>query len=244
MPFDNSNTVAGLPKNAAYQAGSSDVDVVQIGQSEKGILLPWPSDPVFSWIYYDCTVGVMMDSGIVVHNRLPQVDNQADTLGTCLIDDPNLEKLGDLGVNLKCVDQYTDIVQRMGHTRYWFRLWGQALRVGKKVPIPSMKTVGGVPAIPYDRNPQWAFNRIAPGGNYGGIILWHAVWSLWYTTAEPPRGGNIPAVDAAAHVSDRTKQPDGIQSPLSQPDDNAVRSAPVPPEQQSVNINPNPNNQR
>lgn len=226
MPFKNANVEAGIPKESPFQVGSSNIDVGAV--IEKDVLLPWPSSPEASWVYYDCTVTAMLDSGIVVHNRLPQVNNLPDTLASCLIDDPNIDSLKG-GVNLKSRDQYEDIVQRMGHSRYWFRLSGQALRLVYQVPIPSIKWIGGIPAIPYDKNPQWAFNRIFPGGNYAGVILWHAAWSLWYTTAVPPKSNKIPAVDVATHVSNETPLPpaNGIQSPYSQPDDNAVRNGPV-----------------
>ncbi len=225
MAFKDNNEVFGIPEDNAFQIGASDVDKDRPGATERGILFPWPSDPSVSWVYYECNVGSMLDSGIVVHNRLPQVDNAPDTLASCDYDNPKLAKLIG-GVNLRCNDQYTDIMQRMGHARYWFRLWGQALRVGYQVPIPSIKTIGGVPAVPYDRNPQWAFNRIAPGGNYGGVILWHAVWSLWYTTLIPPRSNDIPAADPAAIIDGDAKLPRGIQSPYDLPDDNAVKVAP------------------
>lgn len=226
MPFINENIAVGLPEDSEFEVGASDID--SGGILERNVLLPWPSDSRASWVYFDCTLGVMMDSGIVVHNRLPQVDRTPDTLAMCDFNDPNLDRLTLGGVNLRCRDQYTDIVQRMGHARYWFRLWGQALRVGYQVPIPGIKTIGGVPAIPYDKNPQWAFNRIFPGGNYSGVILWHAAWSLWYTTAIPPVTQDIPAADPFAHINGDAPLPDklGVQAPFSQPDDNAVVSAP------------------
>lgn len=226
MPFNNNNVSDGIPKNSRFQVGRSDVDSAT-PVVERGAVLPWPTDPSLSWVYFDCAVGVMLDSGIVVHNRLPQVNNLADTLSAGDIEDPNFSVKTSDGVNLKCRDQYTDIVQRMGHARYWFRLWGQALRVGYKVPIPGMKMVGGVPAIPYDKNPQWAFNRVFPGGNYSGVVLWHAQWSLWYTTAVSPHDSkDIPALDLAAHINGDIAVPKGMQSPFSQPDDDALPNRP------------------
>lgn len=197
-------------------------DVDNNDNVEQGIDLQWSSDPAGSYLYYDVTVGSMLDSGIVVHNRLPQVNNAPDTLSTIALDDPSLDFLTGPGVNLKCADQYQDIVQRMGHSRYWFRLWGQALRIGYQVPIPGIKTIGGVPAIPYDRNPQWAFNRISPGGNYSGLILWHAQWSLWYTVAVPPVNNTIPAADPSAQIQGDAPIPDSIQAPFSSADDDSV----------------------
>lgn len=225
MFFKDENTLAGVSKNNLFQVGTSDVDRAS-PIAESGITLPWPSSPSKSWVYFDCTVGTMLDSGIVIHNRLPQVNNRYDTLAATNIDDPNFVNITSTGVNLNCNDQYADIVQRMGHSRYWFRIWGQALRLGYKVPIPGLKSIGGVQAIPYDKNPQWAFNRIFPGGNYSGVILWHAVWSLWYTTAVPPITQYIPALEPAAHIDGSIPLPKGMQSPYSQPDDNAVPNAP------------------
>lgn len=224
MPFLDNNVASGLPANSPFQVGRSDVDAGKV--IEKGVLIPAPVDPAGSYVYYDCTVGVMLDSGIVVHNRLPQVNNGFDTLAMGVLDDPNLDQLTGNGVNLRCQDQYQDIVQRMGHARYWFRLWGQALRVGYQVPIPGIKSIGGVPAIPYDKNPQWGYNSIAPGGNYGGVILWRAQWSLWYTTAVPPVNQTIPQADLSAHIAATTPPPAGIQAPYSQADDDAVNQAP------------------
>ncbi len=226
MPIQNNNVAMGVPSDSAFLVGTSDQDVNDA--VEQGLSIPWPSDPAASYIYYDCTVGIMLDSGIVVHNRMPQVNKVPDSLSSVFLDASNLETIKDLGVNLKCNDQYQDIMQRMGHSRYWFRIWGQALRVGYKVPIPGIKTIGGVPAIPYDDNPQWAFNRIFPGGNYGGVILWHAVWSLWYTTLVPPTSNDFPAADPSAHLTGSAKLPAaGIQAAFSKADDDAQPSSPI-----------------
>lgn len=227
MPFKDNNEALGLRDSDAFQVGVSDIDSDGPGDAERGILLPWPKQPEFSWVYYECNVEVQLDSGIVVHNTLPQIDNAPDTLASCDYDSPHLAKLIS-GVNLRSNDQYTDTVQRMAHSRYFFRLYGRALRIGYQVPIPSIKYIGGVLAVPYDGRPQVAFNRIAPFGNFGsGLILWHAEWSLWYTTASPPRNNAIPSANPAALIVEGDNAaPAGVQAPYDQPDDNAVRAAP------------------
>lgn len=224
MPFRDNNVAAGLSTTSNFRVGESDVD--RGTNVEQDNVIPWARNPQASYIYYDCAVGTMLDSGIVVHNRLPQVNNAFDTLASIALDASDLDTATGLGVNLKCNDQYADIVQRMGHARYWFRIWGQALRVGYQIPIPGIKLIGGVAAIPYDKNPQWAYNRIFPGGNYSGVILWHAVWSLWYTTASPPTTNYVPAADASAHISGTATPPGGMQAPFSRADDDAVTNAP------------------
>jgi hypothetical protein len=98
--------------------------------------------------------------------------------------------------------------------------------VGYKIPIPGLVEVRGVPAVPYDDIPQMAFNRIFPGGNYAGVILWEAGWSLWYTTDRPPLAKSVPAADPSAHITDQTKLPSaGLQVPYSQADGNAQAAA-------------------
>lgn len=225
MPFRDTNVVDGLPRDNKFQVGVSDVDSGPV--IENSVLLPVPSDANATWLYYDCNVGVVLDSGIVIHNRLPQVNNATDTLGVVNFDDPKMDEYTGLGINLKCNDQYRDIVQRMGHARYWFRLWGMALRVGYQIPIPILKSVGGVPAIPYDKNPQWAVCGIAPGGNFSGVVLWRAQWSLWYTTISPPVNMTIPTSDPSAHISGVPPMPKGMQAPYSRPDDNAQPTGPI-----------------
>lgn len=206
-----------MPFGAESNLFNDDRDVVL----ERNLDIPWSSDPAGSYVYFDCTVGQVLDSGIVIHNRLPQVDRTPDTLASASFDDPNLYKITDKGVSLLCRDQYTDIMQRMGHSRYWFRLWGQALRIGYKVPIPGIKKIGGVDAVPYDKNPQWAFNRIFPYGNYGGVVLWHAQWSLWYTTLVPPVSNAVPATTPYAPTVNVNNPPKTLQAPFSEPDDNS-----------------------
>ena len=100
MPFFDSNTALGLQPNNAYQVGVSDVDPDAAGTVEDKFLLPWPQDPNASWIYYNCTVVTVMDSGVVVHNHLPQVNPSPASLASCLFDDPNLVNLTG-GVNLR-----------------------------------------------------------------------------------------------------------------------------------------------
>ncbi len=224
MPFKSENSSYRIPNTGSFVQGRADVDPGS--DLERGVDMPWAGDPAGSYLYYDCSIGVMLDSGIVVHNRLPQLDNTPDTLSYTSMDSPDLDQVTNKGVNLKSNDKFIDIVQRMGHSRYWFRIWGQALRIGYKVPIPGIKSIGGIVAIPHDDNPQWAFNTICPGGNYGGIPLWRAQWSLWYTVATPPVSDTIPTANASAHIGSSTTLPDGVQVPFSQADSNAKPTQP------------------
>ena len=234
--FEDNNISAGIAPNSNFRVGRSNKDS-PFPVLEKGISLPWASDPSASWVYYECSVWAFLDSGVVIHTPLPQVDNsyngEYDTLSQCSIDDPQLDRIVLPGINLTCRDQYQDVIQRMGHARYWFRLWGQALRIGYQIPIPAIKKIGGVDAIPYDGNPQFAYNGIAPGANYSGAILWRAAWSLWYTTVTPPVNNVIHTADPSAHISSVVKPPLGMQAPYSPMDDSAVATDPRRPGAQS-----------
>ncbi len=225
--FQNENLANGLPPSGQFQAGVSDVDTN--GTSvESGILLPWMSDPDASWMYYDIAVLCVLDSGIVVHRRLPSFDGYNDALASCSITDGNISSLTGLGVNLKSNDKFDDIVQRMAHSQYWFCLFGEAMRVGYQVPIPGLlKMSDGNEFIPHDENPQRAYNKIV--GNYSGVPLWYAQWSSWYTLASPPKVQLLPPANLAAHITaDVTLPTDGMQAPFSQPDDAAQLNDPFP----------------
>lgn len=225
MPFKNNNLASGLGTTGKFIQGRSDIDPNQ--NLELGVSLPWASEPAGSYLYYDCAIGVILDSGIVVHNQLPQINNTPDTLASVQLDSFDLDKIRNRGVNLKSNDKFVDIVQRMAHSRYWFRLWGQAIRLGYQIPIPCIKTIGGIPAIPHDNNPQWAVNSICPSSNYGGIPLWRAQWSLWYTVAVPPNTNNIPVADPSAHITGNTNLVNSVQVPFSESDDNANTTGPA-----------------
>lgn len=225
--LQSENKARGLPAGN-IRAGVSNTDTLGTGL-EKGMMIPFATDPQATWVYYDCTLSNYLDSGIVVHNRLPRVNNAADTLSSCDMSAPTIDKLKGLGVNLFSNDSFEDIVQRMAHARYYFHLYGQAVRIGLQVPIPgAVKLADGTKLIPHDENMQNAWNRIA--GNWSGFPIYHAYWSLWYTTASAPKVKIAPvAPNLAAHIGDVGDDlPDGMQSPLSAPDNEAV--------QQTINI--------
>lgn len=196
----------------------TNVDTYGIS-AETNVKLPLANERA-NWVYYDIALGCMLDSGIVVHRTLPQVDSNWDTLGSCEITDPSIDMLTGRGVNLQSNDSFQDTVQRMAHSQYWFRLWGQAMRVGEQIPIPSIKIIAGVKAVPHDKNPQWAYNKII--GNYSGQVLWYAQWSLWYTLASAPKIQQKPPQNLAQHTDGTSSNE--MQVPWSHPDDNAVLS--------------------
>lgn len=224
--FQNENVTQGLPKTSRFQAGVSNFDPGGV-PPEQNVFLPGNPLDTASWVYYDICLASVLDPGIVTHRHLPQVDADPDTLASCIITDPNIDKITGRGVNLISNDQYEDVVQRMAHSVYWFRLFGQALRIGEQVPIPGLKTVAGVKAVPHDANPQNAWNKIV--GNYSGLPLWHAYWSLWYTLASPPKKQQVPPPNLAQHISGDVKLPEGMQAPFSVPDGAAQSTNPIKP---------------
>lgn len=230
--INDENQTQGLPTNSKFKAGISNFDPPGT-PIEQGAFLLGSQEASASWVYYDIALVNVLDSGIVVHRHLPQKDTKKDTLASCFIEDPSIDKISGRGVNIISNDKFNDTVQRMAHGVYWFRLYGQAMRIGLQVPIPGIKTVGGVTAVPHDANPQNAWNKII--GNYSGLPLWHAYWSLWYTVSEPPTEQQVPPSNLAQHIAGDVVLPDGMQAPFSVPDDLAQ---PTNPLQQSQLRNP------
>ena len=234
MPFNiflNENVAHGLPANAQYQAGISNIDP-QGTPPENGITLPVLSDPSASYDYFENHLEYVLDSGVVTHRYLPQFNGVAnpDTLSSYDVFASQPSTI-DGGVNLVSNDDYEDIVQQMAHSRYWIHMYGQGVRIGRQIPIPGLVgTIGGVKATPDDERPQTAFNKIV--GNYSGQVVFYARWSLWYTLTEPPNAsqsnsgmGPVPP-NLAAHAGQDDNADNGVQVPFSEPDDEAINSGP------------------
>ncbi len=245
----NENVAQGLSPTNTFQAGVTNVDTGR--PTQRGILLPWVIDPSRSWLNYVCWIACKLDSGIVVHRQLPQTAQEADTLGSAAIetftasgsvppvnatfpapsfeDENPLNTLSDRGVNLKSRGNYTDTVQRMAHSVYRFCLQGWARRAGYQIPIPALVSVAGVQAIPDDEMPLEGFNVVI--GNNGGVPIYFARWSLWYTTAKPPTEAQPPPDNLAELIGaiDPAYLPEGIQMPVSAPDQKSVPSGPILP---------------
>ena len=220
------NVVRGVTTPGVL-AGRSNYDTTQIPESN--LTLPWFFDPKVSWVDFRCWIETYLDSGIVVHHILPQGPQQTpDTLASVFIDDNSWES-NQRGVNTTSnAPSYLDFKQQMATPKYRFRLKGWAQRFGYQVPIPGLKTVCGITAIPDDNPPQMGYNVIM--GNYNGIPLWFAEWESWYTILQPPHGAQLPPPNLAAHIrADQVLPTTGdLPVPFSQPDSNAIQQT-LPP---------------
>ena len=154
---------------------------------ENQIDLPWAIAPEVSWLDYRCWVEIELDSGMALHKPLPQSFPEVDTLGSVSIDDADMET-SELGINMESNSNTADIIQRMATSTYRFRLVGWGMRAGFTIPIPKLLSVGNSPATP---TIQRASNMIV--GQFGGVPLWFAQWSLEYIIAAPIIGtGGVP----------------------------------------------------
>ena len=219
--FINENIAKGLPKNAPFQAGRSDVDPGQI--LEKGLTLPWVINPRYSFEAYVMWLECYLDAGLVVHKSLPQVAQPFDTLASGQATDTNLDN-NILGVNLISQGSFTDTLQRMATSEYQFVLKGYATRAGYQIPVPGLKTIAGIPAYPGKL--QWSLgNPIV--ANYSGIPIFHNRWELWYVVTVPPKKAQLPLSNLGQHITASVVLPQGMQVPYSETDQNAVASAPL-----------------
>ena len=217
------------PENAAQnvtgkaQVGVNDVDANVV--LERAVQTPWTLNSKFSWLDYRCWIEVHLDPGMALHKPLPQASsrgNLVDSLASGFIDDPAFD--GNIkGVNTTSVGTWTDMAQRMATSEYRFVLKGYAMRAGYQIPVPGLKTVAGVPAIP--DNPQWSSGNILVA-NMSGIPLWTCRWELWYFVVSPPQKQQLPPPNIADHIAADVVLPKTVQVPWSQPDANAVAALP------------------
>ncbi len=187
-------------------------------QPQKNLTLPWTINPNASWLDYNCWVEVELDAGMVLHKPLPQFSASVDTLATQFFQDyapvgnPDVKAPSTGGVSIVSSSQGVDVIQRMSTSTYYFILTGYGLRVGYQIPIPGLKSVGGITAVPFGS--QRAYNKII--GNMSGIPLWAAAWRIAYMLASCPQSGSITPVppNLAARIRGDATLPSAIAVPF------------------------------
>jgi hypothetical protein len=238
--FQDENVTDGVTASN-FLSGVNNVDNGAL--IEKNFLLPYMLNPAVTWLDYRCALSIELDPGIVLHEILPQAPQPIDTLASGTFD-PQEQVLieGQLAqVNFnrsqpfeKNVNQantvgagkYTDGVQRMATSEYRFRLRGWAVRAGYKIPIPGLKLVCGVPAIP-DKQVVLSDSEVI--ANYSGVPIFFSQWDLWYFIAVPPKTAQLPPPNLAEHIRADAKLPPGMQVPISAPDSLSVKSGGTAP---------------
>ncbi len=222
------------PFVAESRFGSAPDNTAESLYAEQNISLPWTVDPISSWVDYRCWLECHLDAGLALHKPLPSSSSPYDTLASCGLQDANLDALKPAtgGVNLNPGVRTRDVIQRMATPTYTFVLRGYALRVGYQVPIPGLKTVGGVPAVPAAI--QRGYNVIV-ANLAGGIPLWYAPWELhYYVTGLPTKPTTAPVpYNPALHIRPDAELPNAVHLPATWSDQrHAVRQplegSPIP----------------
>jgi hypothetical protein len=186
---------------------------------EGKVTFEWFKNPDATYINYGCHIECFLDSGVVLHKALPQFEQPVDTLGTYDLAAPGGAKVK-VGENLVSAGNYTDVLQRMATSTYRFLLKGFGVRVGYQVPVPSIKSVAGIPATPTE---QWVRgNEVI--GNYYGIPVFNNAWELWYLVAAPPKRSQLAPPNLADHIAANQTLPDLISVPASPADYNATQN--------------------
>lgn len=209
-----------------FQAGVNNVDIVS-QQPETILQLPWCVDPRVSYLFYECTIGIHLDAGMVLHKPLPQQTGAADTLASTFVSPLSSDLSSTIkGANFVSVDKFQDVAQKMATSDYRFVLFGRGARFGYKVPIPGLKMVAGCEAFP-DQMQRVVGPRLV--GNYSNIPLWYAEWELWYFIISPPSEDQQAPPKVDQFIAETTPVPGFIQPPYSLPDPNSVAAAPPNP---------------
>lgn len=227
--FQDNNKALGAAAgtNNNQQIGVNNID--GNAHPEDALKFPVLVDPISSWIAYRCWIECHLDAGIALHKPLPQSAQPIDTLASAFIDDADLDK-NIKDVNYISKGSYTDIEQRMATSTYTFKLRGCALRVGNRIPVPALKSIAGVPAIPAEVQ---KIKGPLVLSNFSGIPVYYTEWELWYYVTVPPQKAQTPPPNLAEHIRGDAKSPvGGIAVPQSPPDWNAVTAATVLPQPQ------------
>ncbi len=201
--------------------GGSVTNVDDGSHPEDKIRLPWCIDAKASYLYYDCSINILLDPGTVLHKPLPQRLDVTDTLASVNVSEPEAQSISLEGINLKSFSSAVDLIQKMATSTYAFVLRGTAYRAGYQVPIPGLVKIGSLSFVP--TFPQVASNKLA-GSLLGGIPLWYATWELHYLITTPSQTQVVVApANLQARVRPDSTAPATVGVPRLPTDQNAVR---------------------
>lgn len=224
-PLIQENTAQGISGGATnpFQIGVNDVDAGTI--MEANLEIPWVRSPEESWLDYSCWLESRLDPGIAVHLPMPQSAQDWDQFGTDTPNSLGMAARSHGGPNLVSSGKFEGTVQRMAVSRYRFILKGAGVRAGYQPSIPKLLKVGGVDAVP-DGEQVVDGPRII--GNYGGVPVYFASWTIPYTVAIPTISNETPPTNLAQRIGAvaPSNLPTGIQTPFSAPDSNSQTSGP------------------
>jgi len=192
---------------------------------EADIRLPGLPSPEASWLNYQLEFITELDPGIALHKALPQHNDKVDTLGSVDMFSPNFGSDTKHSVNTVSLSTGEDILQRMATSTYRVCLRGYGVRVGYKVPVPSLIQFGGATVSPAKQRvtgPQVA-------ANYSGIPVYVTAWILWYDVPLPPRRQQVAPPNMAQHIGDVASPPISIAVPVTIPENKAIDKASLLP---------------
>jgi hypothetical protein len=200
-----------------FEGAGDDHLATQTFPESQAATLSWLKHPEATYINYGCRIECLLDPGTALHKPLPQSAQPYDTLGTYDVAAVDTDLIV-TGENLRSAGSYRDVVQRMATSTYRFLLTGFGVRVGFPIPVPSLKTVAGVPAIPAN---QWVQgNQVI--GNLCGIPVFNNAWRLWYYVTAPPARAQVPPPNLADRIAADVTLPDVLSVPVAPNDYNAV----------------------
>jgi len=172
-------------------------------------------DPRASWLEYENTLIVDLDTGMVVHKSLPQENYDVDDLGTVDAYATSMPayKSPTGGMNTISESGQSDFAQRAATSTFTIKLRGYAKRAGYQVPVPKLVSFGGV-------TPTLLRQRVTspePVANYSGIPIFARAWEMTYQLTAPPTSQQLAPQNPAQRIAANTK-PTRVMAPVSVPE--------------------------
>jgi hypothetical protein len=187
------------PNNPALATSAVAVQLRPQLPDQPGPVVP-VIDPSASWLYYANRLELVMKGNVVRHRPLGarggNTDPGPDATGGSTTD------LGSAQGNLASTIQNVipDTFQRPGSAAYKVRMIGRAMRVGFRIPVPQLVSVGGVPVeLAYDVSSEEVL------GSAGGIPIFGSRWRREYLLATAP-AGQIDSLSNPVTKTDSTAQ--------------------------------------
>lgn len=160
--------------------GIHEIDLVEVPSERQELGTHQSLDDL--WLTYVNAVYIKCENGVCLHKALNN-DVQVRVVGFNAAGEPDQPGANSSIGQVTIIDKFPDRIQQRSTPNAVVVMEGYAMRLGMRIPVPYLESVGGVPCreILRQAGPELVI------GNLAGIPIYWNMWYIEYALQEPPK---------------------------------------------------------